>query len=140
MTEYEAATLFTRYAALALTAVQCGLLGYGIYAMMSANRERAIQTEAARRADSERHAEAMAALAEQRKTTDAQIRSLDAHTRSLESLIADNRRATDAQIQGFEAMIVENRRATDSQVGALDAQARSLEAVFERVAPGRDGE
>ena len=76
MTEYEAATLTTRYAALALSALQCVILSYGLWRLhrMQTAFERKLDmaerrhTEAMKalgrgmKADAERHAEAMRAL------------------------------------------------------------------------------
>ena len=78
MTEYEAAmigfqgaTLATRYAALALTAIQCVILIVGIWLMYRAGAARDRQLDAAERrhteamqANAERHAEAMKISAE----------------------------------------------------------------------------
>ena len=105
MTEYEAAmisfqgaTLATRYAALALTAIQCVILIVGIWLMYRAGAARDRQLDAAERrhteamqendramkASAERHAEAMKALD---RGTKADAKSHAEAMRALEALI-----------------------------------------------------
>ena len=91
MTEYEAATLATRYAVLALSALQCVILSYGLWRL---HRQ---QTAFERKLDmaERRHAEALKALDREMKTSaerhaEAMKASAERHAeamRALEALI-----------------------------------------------------
>ena len=99
--DYQAATLAIREigvwiaaAHVAVGVLQAAVVGYGIHAMIRANRDRAAQADAQARA-AERRAEAQARAADQRH--------------------AENMRRLDAIIDGQ----VEQRRASDAQTRAL---------------------
>ena len=99
--DYQAATLAIREigvwiaaAHVAVGVLQAAVVGYGIHAMIRANRDRAAQVDAQARAADRRHAENMAAIAEQGRRLDALIegqaeqrRASDAQTRALMELI-----------------------------------------------------
>ncbi len=88
--DYQAATLAIREvgvwiaaAHVAVGVLQAAVVGYGIHAMIRANRDRAAQVEAQTRAADQRHVENMRRLdaviegqAEQRRVSDAQTRAL----------------------------------------------------------------
>ena len=121
--DYQAATLAARYialwisaAALAVSAavggVQCILIWRGLRMMDRSNRVRAETVENQRRESDQRHAEAMAALADQRRALEAMIEEQRAARE-------DQRRALDVMIEGQRALIErtvrrdpENRRST----------------------------
>ena len=77
MTAFESASIVARYAGVAIGIAQCALIWHGIRMMRRAADARDRGLENQRGADDQRHAEAMAALADQR--------------RALETLIAGNR-------------------------------------------------
>ena len=119
--DYRAATLAIREigvwiaaAHVAVGVLQAAVVGYGIHAMIRANRDRAAQAEAQARA-AERRAEAQARAAERR--AEAQARAADQRH-------AENMRRLDAIIDDR----VEQRRASD-------AQTRALMELLERAAP-----
>ena len=155
--DYQAATLAARHAGLWIAAahvvvgvLQTAVVGYGIYAMIRANRERAEATEAsAERAEREsdrRHAENMAALkalidgqAEQHRESEAQRRESEAQRRESEA----QRRESEAQRHILEAQaesLKAQAQSLDAHTRSLDAQTRSLEALLERTAPKRDAD
>ena len=118
MDEYQAATLTTRYIALALTATQCLLLAIGLWMMNRANAGRDRQTMLAERrhndamkVHAERHAEAMKAHAE----------------RHAEAMKAHAERHAEAMKAQEAAMKANAERHAETM--------RGIEALIERTAP-----
>ena len=122
--DYQAATLAIREigvwiaaAHVAVGVLQAAVVGYGIHAMIRANRDRAAQAEAQARA-AERRADAQARAADQRHI--------------------ENMRRLDEQSRRFDAIIegqAEQRRASDAQTASLNAATAGLQALLERTAP-----
>lgn len=146
MVDYQAATLAARHIALWISAAalvvsaavggaQCILIWRGLRMMDRSNRARAEAVENQRRESDQRHAEAMAALADQRRATDDQRRALDAMIEEQRAAREDQRRATDDQRRTLEAMIEEQRAAREDQRRALDAMIEGQRALIERTAP-----
>ena len=115
--DYQAATLAIREigvwiaaAHVAVGVLQAAVVGYGIHAMIRANRDRAAQVDAQARAADRRHA-------------DAQARATERHAENMAALAEQSRRL-DAIIEGQ----AEQRRASD-------AQTRALVELLERTAP-----
>ena len=133
--DYQAATLAIREigvwiaaAHVAVGVLQAAVVGYGIHAMIRANRDRAAQAEAQAHA-AERRAEAQARAAERR--AEAQARAADQRH-------AENMRRLDEQSRRLDAIIegqAEQRRASDAQTASLNAAAAGLQALLERTAP-----
>ena len=144
--DYRAATLAARYAALwiagaslAVSAIvggaQCYLIWRGLRTMERASAARDRQLDAAEN----RHAENMAALAEERRANaarheEAMKAGAERHAETMAAL-EEQRRATEAQARALEAQA----RALDARTRSLDAQTRSLETLLERTAPKREG-
>ena len=115
--DYRAATLAIREigvwiaaAHVAVGVLQAAVVGYGIHAMIRANRDRAAQADAQARAADRRHA-------------DAQARATERHAENMAALAEQSRRL-DALIDGQAGQ----RRASD-------AQTRALMELIERTAP-----
>ncbi len=110
MTGFETASLAIAAAnAAAAVVVACGIW-YGIRAMVSANKDRAVILDQQRRADERRHEETMAAFAQQHR--------------------ADERRHEEA-MQAHAGQ----RRGLEALIAGLERQTASLETVIERTAP-----
>lgn len=154
--DYRAATLAARHAALwiagaslAVSAIvggaQCYLIWRGLRTMERASDARDRQLDAAEK----RHAESMAALAEERRANaarheEAMKAGAERHEEAMkagserhaEAMAAfeEQRRSTEAQARALEAQA----RALDARTRSLDAQTRSLETLLERTAPKRE--
>ena len=122
--DYQAATLAIRKVGLWIAAahvavgvLQAAVVGYGIHAMIRANRDRAAQVEAQTRAADQRHA-------------DAQARAAERHAENM-AAIAEQGRRLDAIIEGQ----AEQRRVSDAQTASLNVAVASLQALLERTAP-----
>ena len=172
--DYRAATLAARHAALwiagaslAVSAIvggaQCYLIWRGLRTMERASDARDRQLDAAEK----RHAESMAALAEERRANAARHEeAMKAHAEAMkagaerheEAMKTGAERHEEAMKAGSErhaeamAALEEQRRSTEAQARALEAQARaldartrsldaqtrSLETLLERTAPKRE--
>lgn len=161
--DYRAATLAARHAALwiagaslAVSAIvggaQCYLIWRGLRTMERASDARDRQLDAAEK----RHAESMAALAEERRANAARHEeAMKAHAEAMKAgaerheeamkagserhaeamaALEEQRRSTEAQARALEAQA----RALDARTRSLDAQTRSLETLLERTAPKRE--
>ena len=120
--EYQAATLATRYAALWIAGahvfvgvLQCAVVAWGIRAMVRANNERAAGAAEDRREDREARREDREARREDREALEAARRE-DREAREAARREADQRHAETME--------------------AFKTQARALEALIERTAPG----
>ena len=109
MDEYQAATLTTRYIALALTATQCLLLAIGLWMMNRANAGRDRQTMLAERrhndamkVHAERHAEAMKAHAERHAEA---MKAHEAAMKAQEAAMKANAERHAETMRGIEALI-----------------------------------
>ena len=159
MSEFEVASLDYRAATLAIREVglwiasahvavgvlQAAVVGYGIHAMIRANRDRARQVDAQARAADQRHADAQARAAErhaenmrrldviveeqaeQRRASAAQIASLNEQTASLNKQTASLNEQTASLNTLIEGQADQRRAAA--------AQTRALEALLDRIAP-----
>ena len=128
MDEYQAATLTTRYLALALTAIQCLLLGVGLWMMNRSNAGRDRQTVLAEqrhndamKVHAERHAEAMNAHAEAMKAHEATMKAHEATMKAHEATMKAHAE------RHAEAMQANAERHAETM--------RGLEALIERTAP-----
>ena len=120
--EYQAATLATRYAALWIAGahvfvgvLQCAVVAWGIRTMVRANNERAAGAAEDRREDREARREDREARREDREALEAARRE-DREAREAARREADQRHAETME--------------------AFKTQARALEALIERTAPG----
>ena len=135
--EYQAATLATRYAALWIAGahvfvgvLQCAVVAWGIRAMVRANNERAAGAAEDRREDREARREDREALeAARREDREAREAAQREDREALEAARREDREAREAA-----------RRETDQRhaetMEAFKTQARALEALIERTAPG----
>ena len=157
--DYQAATLAIREVGLwiasahvAVGVLQAAVVGYGIHAMIRANRDRARQVDAQARAADQRHADAQARAAErhaenmrrldvvieeqaeQRRASAAQIASLNEQTASLNKQTAslDEQTASLNEQTASLSTLIEGQA---DQRRAAAAQTRALEALLDRIAP-----
>ena len=162
MTEYEAATLATRYAALVIAAIlgstQCILIWIGLRFMRRSAELREQGLKQQGEADERRHKEAMEAFdkrhnaamkAEADRHEAAMKAEADRHAEAMQAgdwrhdaaMKAEADRHAEA-MQAFERRERESGRrhaetmaVLDAQRQAIDAQARGMETLIERTAP-----
>ena len=158
MTEYEAATLATRYAALVIAAIlgstQCILIWIGLRFMRGAAESRDKGLERQGKADEKRHNEAMKALADRHAATmkaeadrhaevmqafERQERESD--RRHTEAMEAAERRERESLRRHEETMLAFERQRGDAEkrhaesMAVLDTQRQAMETLIERTAP-----
>ena len=147
MTEYEAATLATRYAALVIAAVlgstQCVLIWIGLRFMRRAAESRDKGLEQQGKADDKRHNEAMKALADRHAAT--MKAEADRHAEVMQAFERQEREsdrrhaavmaAHAATMEAAERRERESLRRHEETMAALDAQRRGMETLIERTAP-----
>lgn len=126
--DYQAATLAIREVGLwiagahvAIGVLQAAVVGYGIHAMIRANRDRARQVDAQASDADRRHADAQARAAERHAEN---MRRLDVIAEEQ----AEQRRAAAASLDAIVEEQADQRR-------AAAAQTRALEALLDRIAP-----
>ena len=131
MTEYEAATLATRYAALVIAALlgstQCGLIWIGLRFMRRAAESRDKGLKQQGEADDKRHKEAMEAEA-------------DRHAEVMQGFERQERESDRRHAEAMEAAERREReslRRHEESMAALDAQRKGMETLIERTAPPR---
>ena len=143
MDEYQAATLTTRYIALALTATQCLLLAVGLWMMNRANAGRDRQTMLAERRHNdamkihaERHAEAMKANAERHEEA---MKAHEATMKAHEAAMKAHEAAMKANAERHEeAMKANAERHAETMKANAERHAetmRGIETLIERTAP-----
>ena len=129
MTEYEAATLATRYAALVIAAIlgstQCLLIWIGLRFMRRSAELREQGLKQQGEADERRHKEAMEAF--EKRHNAAMKAEADRHA---EAMRAFERQERESARRHAETMAV-----LDAQRQAIDAQAKGMETLIERTAP-----
>ena len=154
MTEYEAATLATRYAALVIVAVlgstQCVLIWIGLRFMRRAAESRDKGLEQQGKADDKRHKEAMKELADRHAATmkaeadrhaeamqafERQERESDRRHAAVMAAHAATMEAHAATMEAAERRERESLRRHEETMAALDAQRRGMETLIERTAP-----
>ncbi len=145
MDEYQAATLTTRYIALALTATQCLLLAIGLWMMNRANAGRDRQTMLAERrhndamkVHAERHAEAMKANAERHaeamKAHETAMKAHEAQHAEVMSAHAEAMKAHEATMKAHEATVKAHEATMKANAERHAETMRGIEALIERTA------
>ena len=158
MTEYEAATLATRYAALVIAAMlgstQCLLIWIGLRFMRRSAelREQGLKQQgeadkrrhkeameafekrhnAAMKADADRHEAAMKAQADRHNA--AMKADADRHAEAMRAFERQERES-DRRHAAAMAAHAETMAVLDAQRQAIDAQAKGMETLIERTAP-----